>query len=103
MKARAKSEVRTYRKGRNADLQDYDGVLAKLISAREQSGMTERKVSLRLGMAHSFLKAAAMLDVHPRTLQRMVQPGQIAAVQVGKLWRFCASAIDQWIHRKQAS
>lgn len=33
----------------------YDGVLAKLISAREQSGMTQREVSLRLGMAHSFL------------------------------------------------
>lgn len=30
-------------------------------------------------------KAAAMLDVHPRTLQRMVQRGQIAGVQVGKL------------------
>ncbi len=48
-------------------------------------------------------KAAALLDVHPRTLQRMVQRGQIAGVQVGKLWRFRASAIDQWIDRKQAS
>jgi excisionase family DNA binding protein len=48
-------------------------------------------------------KAAAMLDVHPRTLQRMVLRGQIAGVQVGKLWRFRASAIDQWIDRKQAS
>lgn len=48
-------------------------------------------------------KATAMLDVHPRTLQRMVQRGQIAGVQVGKLWRFRASAIDQWIDRKQAS
>ena len=47
-------------------------------------------------------KAAAMLDVHPRTLQRMVLRGQIAGVQVGKLWRFRASAIDEWIDRKQA-
>lgn len=47
-------------------------------------------------------KAAAMLDVHPRTLQRMVQRGQIAGVQVGKLWRFRASAIDAWIDHKQA-
>lgn len=47
-------------------------------------------------------KAAAMLDVHPRTLQRMVQRGQITGVQVGKLWRFRACAIDQWIDRKQA-
>ena len=48
-------------------------------------------------------KAAAMLDVHPRTLQRMVLRGEIAGVQVGKLWRFRASAIDAWIDRKQAS
>ena len=49
-----------------------------------------------------IVKAAAMLGVHPRTLQRMVLRGQIAGVQVGKLWRFRASAIDQWIDRKQA-
>jgi len=46
--------------------------------------------------------AAALLGVHPRTLQRMVLRGQIAGVQVGKLWRFRASAIDQWIDRKHA-
>jgi excisionase family DNA binding protein len=43
-----------------------------------------------------------VLGVHPRTLQRMVLRGQISGVQVGKLWRFRASAIDQWIDRKQA-
>jgi excisionase family DNA binding protein len=42
-------------------------------------------------------EAAAMLKVHPRTLQRLVHRGQIRAVQVGKLWRFKASAIDEWI------
>jgi excisionase family DNA binding protein len=46
--------------------------------------------------------AAALLGVHPRTLQRMVLRGQIAGVQVGKLWRFRASAIDHWIDQKQA-
>ena len=33
----------------------YDGVLSKLISAREEVGLTQREVSLRLGMAHSFM------------------------------------------------
>ncbi len=56
MTGRAKSEVRRSRKGRNADLQVYyDGLLGRLIAAREQSGMTQREVSLRLGMAHSFM------------------------------------------------
>lgn len=46
--------------------------------------------------------AAAMLGVHPRTLQRMVLRGEIAGVHVGKLWRFRASSIDRWIERKEA-
>jgi excisionase family DNA binding protein len=48
-------------------------------------------------------EAAAVLRVHPRTLQRMVRRGQIAGLQVGKLWRFRASAIDAWIDHAQAS
>lgn len=32
-------------------------------------------------------QAAAILKVHPRTLQRLVHRGEIAAVHVGKLWR----------------
>jgi excisionase family DNA binding protein len=44
-------------------------------------------------------QAAAILKVHPRTLQRLVHRGQIHAIQVGKLWRFRASAIEAWITR----
>jgi transcriptional regulator with XRE-family HTH domain len=33
----------------------YDEVLSKLISAREEAGLTQREVSLRLGMAHSYM------------------------------------------------
>jgi len=33
----------------------HAGVLARLISAREEAGLTQREVSLRLGMAHSFM------------------------------------------------
>jgi excisionase family DNA binding protein len=48
-------------------------------------------------------EAAAVLGVHPRTLQRMVRRGQIAGVQVGKLWRFRASALSAWIDHAIAS
>ena len=47
-------------------------------------------------------KAAALLDVHPRTLQRKVLRGEISGVKDGKLWRFRASANNDWIDRKQA-
>ena len=33
----------------------YESVLSKLIAARVESGLTQREVSLRLGMAHSFM------------------------------------------------
>jgi len=48
-------------------------------------------------------QAAAILKVHPRTLQRLVHRGEIAAVHVGKLWRFRASALTAWIDRDLAS
>jgi excisionase family DNA binding protein len=48
-------------------------------------------------------QAAAILKVHPRTLQRLVHRGEIAAVHVGKLWRFRASALTAWIDRRMAS
>ena len=48
-------------------------------------------------------QAAAILKVHPRTLQRLVHRGEISAVHVGKLWRFRASALEEWIDRGIAS
>jgi transcriptional regulator with XRE-family HTH domain len=33
----------------------YAQVLSKLISAREEANLTQREVSLRLGMAHSYM------------------------------------------------
>jgi len=49
-------EARRSRKGRNPKLRTYyEGVLSRLIAARVESGLTQREVSLRLGMAHSFM------------------------------------------------
>jgi excisionase family DNA binding protein len=48
-------------------------------------------------------QAAAILKVHPRTLQRLVHRGEITAVHVGKLWRFKPSALTAWIDRDIAS
>jgi transcriptional regulator with XRE-family HTH domain len=33
----------------------YAVVLSKLISARQEAGLTQREVSLQMGMAHSFM------------------------------------------------
>lgn len=56
MKKQKKSETRVSRKGRTAkDQALYDRFLEKLISAREEAGLTQREVSARMGRAHSFL------------------------------------------------
>jgi len=36
-------------------------------------------------------EAASLLQIHPKTLQRLVRNCEIRAIRVGKLWRFRAS------------
>lgn len=45
-------------------------------------------------------QAAALLRIHPKTLQRMARQGEIAAIHVGKLWRFRASTLNEWLESK---
>ena len=47
-------------------------------------------------------EAAALLKIHPKTLQRMARNGEIPAIQIGKLWRFRASDLDHWIEDRAA-
>lgn len=48
-------------------------------------------------------EAAAIIGIHPKTLQKMARRGQIRGVHVGKLWRFRASTIEEWIAHELAS
>jgi excisionase family DNA binding protein len=45
-------------------------------------------------------EAAALLRIHPKTLQRMARNGEIAGIQIGKLWRFRASVLNSWLSQK---
>jgi hypothetical protein len=40
------------------------------------------------------VQAAALVKVHPKTLQRYACAGLVAGLRVGKLWRFRASDLD---------
>ena len=42
-------------------------------------------------------EAAALLKIHPKTLQKLARTGKVDAIQVGKLWRFRASALNRWL------
>ncbi len=47
-------------------------------------------------------EAARLLRIHPKTLQRMARKGEIPAMQIGKLWRFSATALHLWQEQKLA-
>lgn len=48
-------------------------------------------------------EAAALLKIHPKTLQKMARNGEIVGVQVARLWRFRASVLNAWLEHKMAS
>lgn len=43
------------------------------------------------------VEAAALLKIHPKTLQKMARTLEITGIQVGRLWRFRASALNRWL------
>jgi len=42
-------------------------------------------------------EAAALLKIHPKTLQKLARNGELEAIQIGKLWRFRVSALNRWL------
>lgn len=44
-------------------------------------------------------QAAALLKIHPKTLQRLARNRDIAGIQIGRLWRFRASALNRWLEK----
>ncbi len=55
-------------------------------------------------MANDILDAeevAAMLRVHPRTIMRLANQGQIPGFKVGGQWRFRREAIDEYIRAQE--
>ena len=47
-------------------------------------------------------QAAAIMKVHPKTLQKLARKGIVRGIHVGKLWRFRASTIEEWIEEQLA-
>lgn len=48
-------------------------------------------------------EAADLLGIHKKTLQRMARTGEIPGFQIGDLWRFRASTLNEWLASKLAS
>jgi excisionase family DNA binding protein len=48
-------------------------------------------------------EAAELLGIHKKTLQRMARTGELPGFQIGDLWRFRASTLNEWLTSKLAS
>ena len=48
-------------------------------------------------------EAAALLGIHPKTLQKLARSGKVPGVRIGKSWAFRASALDGWLKTQLAS
>ena len=48
-------------------------------------------------------EAAAIMKIHPKTLQKLARKGLVRGIHVGKLWRFRVSEIEEWAQRQMAS
>ena len=46
-------------------------------------------------------QAASLLGIHRKTLQKMARRGEIHGAHVGKLWRFRASDLNDWLYRQE--
>ncbi len=42
-------------------------------------------------------EAAALLHMHPKTLQAMARAGTVPCIRIGKYWMFRASSLDEWV------
>lgn len=48
-------------------------------------------------------EAAALLSIHPKTLQRLARKGQIPGFRIGRVWGFRTSVLNQWLESKMVS
>jgi excisionase family DNA binding protein len=42
-------------------------------------------------------RAAEILKLHPKTVKRLVQEGQLPGFRIGRVWRFRESSLDDWM------
>jgi excisionase family DNA binding protein len=47
------------------------------------------------------IEAAALLRMHPKTLQKKARLGEIPGRHIGKCWRFRASDLNEWLWRQE--
>jgi excisionase family DNA binding protein len=42
-------------------------------------------------------QAAELLKLHPKTVKRLAQTGELPGMKIGRVWRFRESSLDAWM------
>lgn len=42
-------------------------------------------------------RAAELLKLHPKTVKRLAQAGELPGMKIGRVWRFRESSLDAWM------
>jgi excisionase family DNA binding protein len=63
----------------------------------KREGVQERKRDGGFEPLLDVAEAAKLLRIHPKTLRVKARRGVIPAIQIGRVWRFRASALNRWL------
>jgi excisionase family DNA binding protein len=63
----------------------------------KMEGVQERKREGGFEPLLDVAEAAKLLRIHPKTLRVKARRGVIPAIQIGRVWRFRASALNRWL------
>jgi excisionase family DNA binding protein len=75
---------------------DTEGNKIRRAEGNEEAMQIERKEQAS-GKVLKLTQAAEVLQCHPKTLRLMAQAGKIPARRVGKLGRFSADRLREWV------
>ena len=81
---------------------------AVVLNSRKQPATDRNVAALQLSTPGQFERlldsdeAAALLGIHKKTLQRMARSGEVPGFQIGDLWRFRASTLNEWLGSRLA-
>jgi excisionase family DNA binding protein len=42
-------------------------------------------------------RAAELLRLHPKTVKKLAQAGELPGMKIGRVWRFRESSLDAWM------
>ena len=68
-----------------------------MLQTRERKPMTPTLEPPQFEPLLDTQRAAALLSIHPKTLQKLARAGTVPSHRIGDLWRFRASELDTWL------